>query len=266
MATVEQEAIEAPSFSPRWPRRPAGALRKRAGRRPSAGVFVRVELPKGRTRARCCEQRWSRIGWRSPRPRLRGGRSRSGSRCMRANFSHSTPEMVEKVVARLRARRAPLAHTKRARRAGRPAAGRVLPCGCSGCRGGAEGAPFRAPPGVQGTGGVRVDGGISTHPERKDHRRALPAPGSDTVRRARVLKRPSGETEETVAAIPERGSLGERRLRQTRAFPAGPAPRRCTAGPVRSGPDAEARVVPRHRRGMTDQPLSIATTNYPQGR
>ena len=86
-------------------------------------------------------------------------------------------------------------------RAGRPAAGGVLPGGCAGRRGRAEGAPGRPPAGVHGAGGVRVDGDVSAYARtaRWTARRSPPRKGMPT--RPTRSRRPLGETEEALAGI-----------------------------------------------------------------
>jgi 2-aminoadipate transaminase len=71
-------------------------------RRPSAGVFVWVELPEGVDagevlRVALEEERVAFV----PGHAFAADGSRTGSHCMRLNFSHSTPEMIEEAVARL---------------------------------------------------------------------------------------------------------------------------------------------------------------------
>jgi 2-aminoadipate transaminase len=70
-------------------------------RRPAAGVFVWVELPEGFDAGEvlrvALEQRVAFV----PGHAFAADGSRAGSNCMRLNFSHSTPEMIEEAVARL---------------------------------------------------------------------------------------------------------------------------------------------------------------------
>jgi len=77
---------------------PAGAR----WRRPAAGVFVWVELPEGVDagevlRVALEEERVVFV----PGHAFAADGSRTGSHCMRLNFSHSTPEVIEEAVARL---------------------------------------------------------------------------------------------------------------------------------------------------------------------
>jgi 2-aminoadipate transaminase len=71
-------------------------------RRPSAGVFVWVELSEGVDAGEvlrvALEQ--ERVAF-VPGHAFAADGSRAGSHCMRLNFSHSTPEMIEEAVARL---------------------------------------------------------------------------------------------------------------------------------------------------------------------
>ena len=71
-------------------------------RRPSAGVFVWVELPEGVDAGEvlrvALEQ--ERVAF-VPGHAFAADGSRTGSNCMRLNLSHSTPEMIEEAVARL---------------------------------------------------------------------------------------------------------------------------------------------------------------------
>ncbi|HSU17563.1 MAG TPA: PLP-dependent aminotransferase family protein [Longimicrobium sp.] len=69
--------------------------------RPSAGVFVWVELPEGYDTAEvlraALEQRVAFV----PGHAFAADGSRTGSNCMRLNFSHSTPQVIEEGIARL---------------------------------------------------------------------------------------------------------------------------------------------------------------------
>lgn len=77
---------------------PAGAR----WRRPSAGVFIWVELPEGTDagevlRVALEEERVAFV----PGHAFAADGSRTASNCLRLNFSHSTPEVIEEGVARL---------------------------------------------------------------------------------------------------------------------------------------------------------------------
>lgn len=71
-------------------------------RRPSAGVFVWVELPEGVDAGEVLRVAMEREGVVFvPGHAFAADGSRTGSNCMRLNFSHSTPEVLEEAVVRL---------------------------------------------------------------------------------------------------------------------------------------------------------------------
>jgi 2-aminoadipate transaminase len=76
---------------------PAGAR----WRRPAAGVFVWVELPEGVDAGEVLRVALEQGVAFVPGHAFAADGSRTGSNCMRLNFSHSTPEMIDEAVARL---------------------------------------------------------------------------------------------------------------------------------------------------------------------
>lgn len=70
--------------------------------RPSAGLFVWVELPEGVDAGEVLRvaMEQERVAF-VPGHAFAADGSRTGSHCMRLNFSHSSPEMIEEAVARL---------------------------------------------------------------------------------------------------------------------------------------------------------------------
>jgi 2-aminoadipate transaminase len=69
---------------------------------PSAGVFVWVELPEGTDAGEVLRVAIEREGVAFvPGHAFAADGSRTGSSCMRLNFSHSTPEKLEEAVVRL---------------------------------------------------------------------------------------------------------------------------------------------------------------------
>jgi DNA-binding transcriptional MocR family regulator len=71
-------------------------------RKPSAGVFIWVELPEGTDAGEVLRVAIEQEGVVFvPGHAFAADGSRTASNCMRLNFSHSTPEMIEEGIARL---------------------------------------------------------------------------------------------------------------------------------------------------------------------
>lgn len=70
-------------------------------RRPAAGVFVWVELPEGLDAGEVLRAALQQGVAFVPGHAFAADGSRTGSNCMRLNFSHTPPEMIDEAVARL---------------------------------------------------------------------------------------------------------------------------------------------------------------------